>query len=209
MSSNTEREPDQERRNFLKVAIVASAVLASGGVAAIGKALVNPSLASSGAPTTFPKVKVGTLSSLVVGTPITFYYPLDTEPNILVKLGQSAENGVGPEGDVVAYSSFCQHLGCSYGYLPKGGSPSCNGSFSAVKPVGYCCCHGSVYDLTAGAEVISGPSPRPLPRVLLEVDSAGNIYATGMTPPSVYGHNTGSSDPADDLQGGNLVNEGG
>lgn len=198
-------EADQGRRNFLKVTMVASALLAVGGVAAIAKSLVNPALATQGSPTSFPKVKVAALSSLTVGTPVSFNYPLDDEPNILVKLGQKAEDGVGPDGDVVAYSAICQHLGCPYGFLSQGGSPTCNKSYKADRPVGYCCCHGSVYDLTADAAVIAGPSPRPLSRVILEVNSAGDIFATGMTPPSVYGHSTGSGDVTYDLQGGNLV----
>ena len=38
--------------------------------------------------------------------PITFNYPLDDEPNIMVKLGQKAEGGVGPDGDIVAFSQI-------------------------------------------------------------------------------------------------------
>ncbi len=71
--------------------------------------------------------------------------------------------------------------------------------------MGYCCCHGSQYDLLNGAAVIGGPAPRPVPSVILEVDSSGNIYATGMNPPTIFGHNTGSSDVSADLQGGNLA----
>jgi len=62
-----------------------------------------------------------------------------------------------------------------------------------------------VYDFANGAKVLSGPSPRPQPQVTLEVDSSGDIYATGMGPPSIFGHNTGSNDVNDDLSGGNLV----
>ncbi|HEV2225240.1 MAG TPA: hypothetical protein VGR56_00385, partial [Nitrososphaerales archaeon] len=99
-----------------------------------------------------------------------------------------------------------QHLGCtSVGFVPRGGSPSVNKSYVAPSPVAYCTCHGSIFDLTQGAKVIGGPSPRPLPQVTLEVDSSGNVYAVGMSPPSIFGHNTGSSDVTSDLQGGNLV----
>jgi Rieske Fe-S protein len=75
----------------------------------------------------------------------------------------------------------------------------------ASGPVGYCCCHGSVYDLANAGKVIGGPAPRPLPMVVLDVDSSGDIYAVGMTPPTIFGHNTGSNDVSADLQGGNLV----
>jgi arsenite oxidase small subunit len=194
---------DEKRRAFVKIAVTVSAIFAAGGIGAIAKSVVNPGLTA--APTTFPRVKVTNVSDLTVNTPVAFNYPLDDEPNVLVKLGQQVPDGIGPQGDIVAYSNVCQHLGCIYGFQAKGTSPSCNPSYRADRPVGYCCCHGSVYDLSNGAAVISGPAPRPLPRVLLEIDSAGDVYATGMTPPSIFGHGTGSGDVTQDLQGGNVV----
>ena len=154
----------------------------------------------------FPVILVANLSDLEVGSPIDFNYPLEETPNILVKLGQKALNGVGPDGDIVGYSQVCQHLGCIYAFISKGSSPSCNSSYKASGPVGYCCCHGSVYDMVNGAKVIGGPAPRPQPQVILDFDaSTGNIYATGMTPPTIFGYDTGSNDVSNDLQGGTLV----
>ncbi|HII40659.1 MAG TPA: Rieske 2Fe-2S domain-containing protein [Thermoplasmata archaeon] len=134
-----------------------------------------------------------------------FNYPLDTEPNVLVKLGQAATGGIGPDGDIVAFSLICQHLGCIWGFLPTGTSPPCNMGYKAPEPVGYCCCHGSVFDLTNAARVVGGPAPRPQPQVQLELDASGAIYAVGMGAPTIFGHNTGSSDVTADLQGGNPV----
>ena len=148
---------------------------------------------------------IATVGSLQVNAPVSFNYPLDNEPNLLVKVGQKAVGGVGPDGDIVAFSNICQHLGCIYGFQAPGTSPPCAASFVAKGPMGYCCCHGSQYDFLNGAAVIGGPAPRPVPSVMLEVDSSGNIYATGMNPPSIFGHNTGSADVSDDLQGGNIV----
>ena len=195
------------RRNFLKFATVASALLAIGGIGAVLKSITNtapPTAAITGtsALMQFPRVKVAELSDLMIDQPISFNYPLDNEPNILVKLGTKADGGVGPKGDIVAFSSICQHLGCIYGFQAAGSSPSCNPSYKADRPVGYCCCHGSVYDFLNEANVIAGPSQRPQPQVLLEVDSSGNIFATGMGPPTIFGHNTGSNDVSGDLQGG-------
>jgi len=148
---------------------------------------------------------VATVDSLQVNMPVGFNYPLDSEPSILVKVGKKAVGGVGPDGDIVAFSNVCQHLGCIYGFQAPGTSPPCNTTFVATGPMGYCCCHGSQYDFLNGAAVIGGPAPRPVPMVMLEVDSSGNIYATGMSPPAIFGHNTGSGDVTADLQGGNLV----
>jgi arsenite oxidase small subunit len=189
-----------------------------GGIGAIAKSLVSPdatpptpgsSSSGPGASTaalTFPRVKVANIANLSTGKALTFNYPLEDTPNLLVKLGVKAAGGVGPDGDIVAFSQVCQHLGCIFGYVGPGTSPACDDTYSAGKPVGYCCCHGSVFDLTAGASVLEGPSDRPQPQVIMELDSAtGDIYATGMTPPSIFGHRTGSNNVTFDLQGGTLV----
>ena len=202
---NDEQPADQSKRDFLKVAASVSAALAVVGIASVMKSVVIPVVPANTTPTSFPKVKVSSLGELAGGAAVIFNYPLDNTPNILVKLGQKAANGVGPDGDIVAFSQVCQHLGCIWGFVPKGESPAVNKSYVAQEPVGYCPCHGSIFDLTNAAKVIGGPAPRPEPQVTLEVDGSGNIFATGMSPPSIFGHNTGSSDVTNDLQGGNLV----
>lgn len=195
---------DQTRRTLLKAAVVASGLLVAGAAGSVVRTLISPTAVATG---TFPRVKVANVSELSASTPIVFYYPLTDEnadePNILVKLGRSAAGGVGPEGDIVAFSMVCQHLGCIYKFLPAGASPpqNCNPTYVAPKPVGYCCCHGSIYDFTDRASVLGGPAPRPQPQVILEVGSNGDIYATGMGPPTIFGHNTGSNDVSYDLQG--------
>jgi arsenite oxidase small subunit len=178
------------------------------GIASTMKSILIPSIPQSAQTGTlnFPRVKVGNVSTLTNGSIVTFNYPLDDEPNIMAKLGAPASGGVGPDKDIVAFSQICQHAGCpSVAYVPKGSSPQCRKTYVAEMPVGYCCCHGSVYDFTDGAKVIGGPSPRPQPQVILDVDASGDIYAVGMEPPTIFGHNTGSSDVSADLQGGNLV----
>lgn len=195
------------RRNFLKYAMAASSLLLVGGIAAVTKSVNNPAAPTGKTlgPKQFPRVKVAQLSDLSLNQPLSFNYPLDDEPNVLVKLGRKADGGVGPDGDIVAFSGICQHLGCIFGFQAPGTSPQCNSAYTADSPVGYCCCHGSVFDLIHGAAVIAGPSPRPQPQVKLEVDSSGNIFATGMGPPTIFGHNTGSSDVSADLEGGTPV----
>lgn len=153
----------------------------------------------------FPQVLITNVSDMVVSQPVEFNYPLDETPNILVKLGVKSVGGVGPDGDIVAFSQICQHLGCIWGFVAPGTSPGCNTSFSSSTPSAYCCCHGSTYDLTNAGKVTGGPAPRPVPQVTLEVDSSGNIYAVGMGPPTIFGHDTGSNNVLEDLQGGTLV----
>jgi arsenite oxidase small subunit len=149
---------------------------------------------------------ISDLTGANLGQTVDFNYPLEETPNVLVKLGVKALNGVGPDGDIVAFSQVCQHLGCIWGFVATGDSPGCDSSYKAKEPVGYCCCHGSQYDLTNGAAVLGGPAPRPVPQVILSYDdSTGNIYATGMTPPTIFGYHTGSNNVLFDLQGGTPV----
>ncbi len=185
-------ETDTSRRDFLKVAMTLSAIMAFGGIGTVLKAISNPAPPGASS-TTFPRVQVAD-ASISVGSPIYFYYPLDNEESFLVRLGQKAAGGVGSNQDIVAFSKVCQHFGCtSLSYQANGPSGV---------PVMNCSCHGSVFNLLESAKVIAGPSPRPLPQVLLEVDSSGRIFAKGMGPPTIYGHNTGSNDVSFDLQGG-------
>ena len=211
-----EKELDSDRRTFLKATVVASAALAIGGVAALAKTLPSPGEGQTSATTvqTFPNVQVKDIASgllvtvddLVVNTPLTFNYPLDNEPNIIVKLGVAVEDGVGPDGDIVAFSDTCQHLGCAPGFVAQGQSPKVDPSYTAPVPVLYCPCHGSIYDLSDDAKVVGGPAKYPVPRVILSVDGSGNVFATGMAPPTIYQHGpAGSDDVAYDLQGGTPV----
>jgi arsenite oxidase small subunit len=216
--SKPEEKPEpaspSSRRAFVTNMVTFSLLLVAGGVASVTKALISPpasdtSNSSGGGVTTlasFPKVQVANVADIQLNQPVFFNYPFEEQPNILVKLGVKAENGIGPDGDIVAFSQICQHLGCIYSFQAAGSSPSCDATYQAPGPVGYCCCHGSVFDLTEGAAVIGGPSPRPEPQVILELDgSTGNIYAVGMAPPTVFGFDTGSSDISNDLVGGTPV----
>jgi arsenite oxidase small subunit len=185
---------------------VTSTVGGSGSASSTSAATSESTSAASSSSSPFPQVVVGNISDLAGGKVVSFNYPLEETPNLLAKLGVKAEGGVGPDGDIVAFSQFCQHLGCVYGYVPAGTSPACDQTFKPSAPVGYCCCHGSVFDLANGGKVTDGPSPRPVPQVILSFDaSSGDITAIGMTPPSIFGHGTGSNDVLNDLQGGTLV----
>jgi len=221
--ANSSEKGHESRRNFLKVGLAFAVGLVTLGIGAISQSLFAPAepfttetSTTTQTPTTgqsgispstpgFPVIMVANISDLTVNKVLYFYYPLTDTPNMLVKLGTKAAGGVGPDGDIVAFSQICQHLGCSIGYVGAGGSPACESSYSASGPEAYCCCHGSAYDLTNGAKVVAGPAPRPVPQVILKVDSSGNIYATGMTPPTIFGYDTGSSNVSADLTGGTVV----
>lgn len=216
-AENDDKKVDASRRNFLKVSVVASAALAVGGMAAIAK-VANETAAqeTSTSVSGFPRVlvqdsttgEIANVNTMTENQYMTFFYPLTTEPNFIMKLGVTAEGGIGPDNDIVAFSDICQHLGCNPDFFyPGGPTPPWNPSYKTTQPIMYCPCHGSMYAVADGAEVIGGPAPYPVPQVMLEIDSGtGDIYAVGMGPPTIYGHGTpGSADVTPDLVGGALV----
>ena len=113
--------------------------------------------------------------------------------------------GVGPHKSIVSYSAICQHLGCSppeiHLYPPdemKTGMPPpallppeaiTAANSAGIPAVIHCDCHGSTYDPYRGAAVLTGPTERPLPSVVLEWDSTTDqLYAVGDVGVPVYGH---------------------
>jgi arsenite oxidase small subunit len=217
LDQESKDEPDKveellsSRRNFLKLALTVSGVAVVGSVGSLFRVL--EFIPSTSGPTSWPVVKIANISSLDPAKPLRFNYPLVDTPSVLVKTGTPADNGVGPDSDIVAYSDVCQHLGCIFSILPAGASPPCNPGYSAPAPQGYCCCHGGQYDLVHGGQVIGGPPVRPIPQVILRFDSAtGDIYAIGMTAPTIFGHGPAGTTSSDlvlryDLQGGTPVTD--
>jgi arsenite oxidase small subunit len=195
-----ENEFDPNRRLFVRGVLVGSALLVGGSALGVGRYFVPP------APTLkpFPRVLLGYASEFKVGQPMQYKYPMDNQPCLIVKLGQKAMFGVGPDQDIVSFSNICQHLGCIYLY--ENSVTACSGpSF----PGGHCPCHGSSYNFLENATVICGPAPRPVPRVILEYDPVSDqIWAVGMAPPTVFGFNTGSDNVAYDLIGGTIIPDG-
>lgn len=194
-------------------------MLAAGGVATLVAAasifrfLAYVPQSTAATQLSWPRIELIKASSLTVNKPVHFNYPLVNTPNLLVKLGVRAENGVGPDRDIVAYSTICQHLGCYFGYQAPDTSPPCNESIKTSTAEGYCCCHGGEYDFVNGAKVIGGPPARAVPPVKLEYDpTTDNITAVGMGAPTIFGHGPpGTTEPElvlkYDLEGGQQVTE--
>jgi Rieske Fe-S protein len=102
-----------------------------------------------------PLVAIERLDALGVGQAMTFHYPSETDPAILLRPDDNT---------VLAYSSQCTHLQCPV--LPE-------------MELGrlHCPCHAGYFDLRTGSPT-AGPPRRPLPRIRLEVRN-GMIYASG------------------------------
>ncbi len=95
------------------------------------------------------------LDDVAVGTTHLFKYPTERDPAILVRLG---------DREVVAFSQKCTHLGCVVYY-------------EAAEHRWHCPCHEGNFDARTGA-VLSGPPPRPLGRIDVEIRN-DTIWALG------------------------------
>lgn len=86
-----------------------------------------------------------------------FRYPGPDDPAVLIRL---------PEGELVAYSQKCTHLGCVVFYEPD-------------ETELVCPCHEGIFDAATGAAV-AGPPERALPTIEVEVRD-GTVWALGVT----------------------------
>lgn len=133
----------------------------------------------------FEQQRIASLSELTVGEPVIFQYPWEhpNSTNYLMKLGQSAGGGIGPDEDIVAFNSFCTHMG---GPLA--------GTFNAETGVaGPCPLHWTLFDLTRHGMVVAGHATLGLPQITLELDG-DDIVATGVLG-LIFGYYDNSVDP--------------
>ncbi len=156
-----DRLVDAGRRQFLR----------GSGVAAVGAAAA----ATVGAPAraapalarvAYPSSRLANLADLTVDEPMDIAYPDPDSPGVLIKLGTAVPGGVGPDGDVVAYSVLCPHKGWQLQYNASDRTLNCPG-------------HWSRFDCEAGGLQVFGHATQNLPQFTLRVDDAGDIHAEG------------------------------
>ena len=121
--------------------------------------------------TSYPRIRIAKLSQVAEGRPLDFLYPDDGPHSIstLVKLGERAGGGIGPDQDIVAFNTLCPHQGGSL----RGAYDEAN------KVAGPCPIHLTTFDLTRHGMVVSGHATESLPQVILEIDGE-DIYAVGV-----------------------------
>ncbi len=222
---------DQGKRNFLKaMAVMSIAAAAGGAVKGVVSNVITPSEGLTGFPT---MTLVDSSGSAIKASqwPVNssniylFYYPLTSDPNFFLNLGDSKNNpvqvpatdvtipangtkykfpgGVGPSKSIVASSAICQHLGCVppiiHYYQPGTAIPGHSGLLQSYKPNSgliHCNCHGSTYDPFKGFSVVTGPTARPLPTAVLSYnESDDTLSVNSMIGPTIYGKTS-------DLSGG-------
>ena len=121
--------------------------------------------------TSLPKTRIAAFSELKLDEPVSFQYPAEgpLQSCTLVKLGEKAGGGAGPDQDVVAFSSRCTHMGGTLEGLYQ----------SQHKVLGPCGEHLTTFDLTRHGIVVAGHATESLPQVILEIEG-DDIMAVGM-----------------------------
>ncbi len=147
---DTDRDQSVSRRDFAKFMVLTSGAFVLGQVWIGAQNFVRR---RRGLPPVTPIAKV---DDIAVGETMTFHYPGEHDPAILVRTGQDS---------FVAYDQRCTHLACAVIPRPEKGDI-------------YCPCHEGYFDLNTGVPT-AGPPRRPLPRVALEIRN-GVIHATGV-----------------------------
>jgi arsenite oxidase small subunit len=151
------------RRQFLK----GGGTMAAGAVAATVAGAPRAKATPAPARVTYPSNRLANIADLAINEPLDIAYPDADSPGVLIKLGQPADGGVGPDGDIVAFSIMCPHKGFVLLYDGSDRVFNCPG-------------HYSRFDAEKGGLQIWGQATQNLPQFQLRVDDQGDIYAEGV-----------------------------
>src|ERR1700722_12112241 len=115
----------------------------------------------------YPSNRLGNVRDLKVDDPVKVTYPDNDAPGVLLKLGRRVPTGIGPDGDIVGFSTICPHKGFPLAYSTSDRTLNCSG-------------HYSRFDCEAGGQQVWGHATQNLPQYVLRVDASGDIYAEGL-----------------------------
>ena len=153
---------DVGRRQFLR-----GAGFAAAGVAAASVVPAEAKAATGQAVVPYPSNRLANVKDLKVNEPMDVAYPDADAPGVLIKLGAKVDGGVGPDGDIVGFTTICPHKGFPLGYNASDRTLNCPG-------------HYSRFDVERGGLEIWGQATQNLPQYALRVDDKGDIYAEGL-----------------------------
>jgi arsenite oxidase small subunit len=153
---------DVGRRRFLSGAGIAAA-----GAAASTMLPAQSDAAPTPARVNYPSNRLANVSQLKLNEPFDVAYPDSDAPGVLVKLGARVPGGVGPNGDIVGFSTVCPHKGFPLSYSKEDKTLSCPG-------------HYGRYDCEKSGQQIWGHATQNLAQYALRVDAKGDIYAEGV-----------------------------
>ena len=107
----------------------------------------------------YPPLKIEGAERVMPGSYLYFNYPKADSPAVLVRT---------VDGQYLAFSRKCAHLGCSV-------------DFDTARRCLVCPCHRGVYDARNGYAMY-GPPPKPLDQIILQVRAGGEVWAVGKLP---------------------------
>jgi Rieske Fe-S protein len=131
-------------------------VLTSTGIALAASGLKGQSKIQHSSLLVYPAMKIEGAERVLPGSFLYFNYPKTSDPAILMR---------SRDGEYLAFSRKCAHLGCSV-------------DFDSVRRCLTCPCHRGTYDVRTGY-VIYGPPPRPLDQIVLRMRAGGEVWAVG------------------------------
>ncbi|WP_322518229.1 arsenate reductase (azurin) small subunit [Rhodopseudomonas palustris] len=153
---------DAGRRRFLS-----GASLAAAGAAVTTMLPTEANAAPTSARINYPSNRLANLSQLKLNEPFEVSYPDKDAPGVLLKLGTRVEGGIGPQGDIVGFSTVCPHKGFPLHYTADDKTLTCTG-------------HYARYDCEKAGQQIWGHATQNLAQYALRVDGKGDIYADGV-----------------------------
>lgn len=152
------------RRHFLCGGATAVAGAAAAALTpAAAAAAPGPALAR----VSYPVSRLANVRDLKAAEPLVVAYPDPDSPGLLIKVGQAIDGGVGPDGDIVGFSTLCPHKGHALVYAAEDKTLNC--------PV-----HYSRFDSEKGGLQVFGHATQNLPQFTLRVDADGEIHAEGV-----------------------------
>lgn len=156
------------RREFLKAGggsvVLAGTAVATGGIVTSA----NAEASSTNATLAYPVTLITKAKNMKTNKALAFNYPDARSPCAMVKMGSPVPGGVGPNKDIVAYSTLCTHMGCPVTY------DEASRDFK-------CPCHFSVFDSEKKGQMVTGQATENLPRIVLNYDvKSDTITALGV-----------------------------
>lgn len=156
------------RRFFLKSGGSAAALAGSVFIPIANANAATPSAPAGATTLNYPYKAVGKAKGMPVNDVVNFTYPDESSPCVAIRMGHPVPGGVGPNNDIVAYSSLCTHMGCPVAY---------DGGTRTFK----CGCHYSVFDPEMGGQMVCGQATENLPMVKLQYDAKSDtVTAVGI-----------------------------
>lgn len=133
-----------------------SAALTTAGFACLPDVVRGRATAGQQSSLAYPPRKIEGAERVLPGSFLYFSYPKSSDTAVLLRIS---------DGEYLAYSRRCAHLGCTV-------------EFDKARRCLACPCHRGAYDSRTGY-VLYGPPPRPLDQIVLQVRAGGEVWAVG------------------------------